>query len=193
MATRMTFAAALLALSTGPASAEPSSPRPLPITHEELGRAFEDLAGQLHGLGDRLRGHFGVGDAPRERPLVTIILNHRHELRLTPAQVQGLERIRDDFQRDAVKLEADQRVAQMDLAALLRADPVDLAKVEAKVREIERLKGDLRIGRVRAIERGKAMLTPEQRTRLQALAPDPAVSRSRAGSPASPPPPPHQI
>jgi hypothetical protein len=188
----MLAGAALLALSGGPVAAEPSSPRPVPVTHEELGRAFEDLAGQLHGLGDRLRGHFGVGDAARERPLVTIILSHRHELGLTSAQVQGLERIRDDFQRDAIKLDADQRVAQMDLAALLRADPVDLAKVEAKVREIERLRSDLRIGRIRAVERGKALLTPEQRAKLQALAPDPAVPRSRAGSPPNPAPP-HQI
>ena len=185
--------AALLALSAGPAAAEASLPRPLPVTHEELGRAFEDFAGQIHGLGDRLRGHFGVGEAPRERPLVTIILSHRHELGLTSAQVQGLEQIRDDFQREAIKLDADQRVAQMDLAALLRADPVDVAKVEAKVREIERLRGDLRIGRIRAVERGKAMLTPEQRTKLQALAPDPAAPRSRVDGPPSPPPPAHQI
>jgi Spy/CpxP family protein refolding chaperone len=184
--------AALLALSSAPAVADPSLPRPFPVTHEALGRAFEDLAGQIHGLGDRLRGHFGAGEAPRERPLVTIILSHRQELGLSSAQVQGLERIRDDFQREAIKLDADQRVAQMDLAALLRADPVDLAKVEAKVREIERLRSDLRIGRIRAVERGKAILTPEQRTKLQALAPDPAVPRTRAGDPPSPPRP-HQI
>ena len=189
----MLSGAAVLALSAGPVAAEPSSPRPAPVTHEELGRAFEDFAGQVHGLGDRLRGYFGVGEAPRERPLVTIILSHRHELGLTSAQVQGLEQIRDDFQREAIKLDADQRVAQMDLAALLRADPVDVAKVEAKVREIERLRGDLRIGRIRAVERGKAMLTPEQRTKLQALAPDPAAPRSRVDGPPSPPPPAHQI
>ena len=188
----MLGAVALLALSSGPACAETPIGPVLPVTHDEIGRAFEDLAGQLHGLGDRLRGHFGLGDAPRERPLVSIILSHRAELGLTTAQVQGLERIRDDFQREAIKLDADQRVAQMDLAALLRAEPVDLPKVEAKVREIERLKSDLRIGRIRAVERGKAMLTPEQRAKLQALAPDPAAPRSRAGSPPSPLPP-HQI
>jgi Spy/CpxP family protein refolding chaperone len=180
---------ALLAAWSAPAGAEGPVREPRPVTHEELGRAFEDLAGQLHGLGDRLRGHFGVGDAARERPLVTIMLNHRHELGLSPAQVQGLERIRDEFQRDAIKLEADQRVAQMDVAALLRADPVDVPKVEAKVREVERLRGDLRIGRIRAVERGKALLSPEQRAKLQALAPEPASSTPRAGSPLNPAPP----
>jgi Spy/CpxP family protein refolding chaperone len=46
---------------------------------------------------------------------------------------------------------------------------MDLVKVEAKVREVSQLRADLRIARLRAIEQGKAVLTPEQRTRLQAV------------------------
>ncbi len=171
--------AAALAL-TSPAAAQPQATAPVPVTHEELGRAFDDLAGQIHGLGDRFRGHF-TPDAGPDRPLISIMLDHRQELGLTAAQTQQLERIRSDFQREAIKLDADQRVAQMDLAALLRADPVDMPKVEAKVREIERLRADLRLGRIRAVEQGKALLTAEQRTKLQALAPDPATPLPRAG------------
>jgi Spy/CpxP family protein refolding chaperone len=180
--------AAALAL-TSPAAAQPQVP--VPVTHEELGRAFDDLAGQIHGLGDRFRGHF-TPDAGPERPLISIMLDHRQELGLTAAQTQQLERIRTDFQRDAIKLDADQRVAQMDLATLLRADPVDMPKVEAKVREIERLRADLRLGRIRAVEQGKALLTAEQRTKLRALAPDPDSARPRAGRIPAPPPLPPQ-
>lgn len=182
--------AAALAL-TAPAAAQPQVPAPVPVTHEELGRAFDELAGQLHGLGDRVRGHF-TPDAGPERPLISIMLDHRQELGLTAAQTQQLERIRTDFQRDAIKLDADQRVAQMDLAALLRADQVDMSKVESKVREIERVRADLRLGRIRAVEQGKALLTAEQRTKLQALAPEPATPRPRAGRTPVPPPPPPQ-
>ena len=46
---------------------------------------------------------------------------------------------------------------------------MDLAKVETKVREVAQLRADLRIARLRAVEQGKAVLTPEQRTRLQAM------------------------
>src|SRR5712692_539381 len=107
-----------------------------PATHEELGRALDDLAGQVRGLGDRWRGHFS--DPAGERPLITIILAHREDLGLSPAQLQTLERLRAEFQREAIKRDADLRVAEMDLAALLKADPVDLSKAEGKIREIER-------------------------------------------------------
>jgi Spy/CpxP family protein refolding chaperone len=92
-----------------------------------------------------------------------------------PAQVEGLERLRLDFQRQAIKQVADRRVAELDLATLLRPDPtdptkaVDLSRVEASVHEIERLRADLEISRIRTIEQGKALLTPEQRTKLTAL------------------------
>jgi len=155
----------------------------IPVTHEEMGRAFDDLTAHLHGLGERFRRYFHPGDAGPERPLVTFMLDHRAELALTPPQVQELERIRSDFQKEAIKLDADQRVAEMDVATLLRADPVDVNKVEAKIREAERLKADLRVGRVRAIVLGKAQLTPEQRARLAAMLGEPSAQRPRADTP----------
>jgi Spy/CpxP family protein refolding chaperone len=100
---------------------------------------------------------------------------HREDLGLTPTQVEGLERLRLDFQRQAIKQVADQRVAELDLATLLRPDPtdptkaVDLSRVEATVHEIERLRADLEISRIRTIEQGKALLTPDQRAKLAAL------------------------
>ena len=53
--------------------------------------------------------------------------------------------------------------------SLRRTDPVDLAKVEAKVREIEKMRADGRIARIRADEQGKAQLTTDQREKLKAL------------------------
>jgi len=160
-----------LMLPASPAAADDI----VPATHEEMGRAFDDFAVQLHALGERFRRHFTLGDTGPERPLVTYMLDHRTDLALTPIQVQELERIRSDFQKEAIKLDADQRVAEMDVASLLRADPVDTGRVEAKIRESERLKADFRVGRVRAIERAKAQLTPEQ-----------PAARPRAGSPPAP-------
>ena len=46
---------------------------------------------------------------------------------------------------------------------------MDLAKAEAKIREVAQLRADLRIARLRAIEQGKAVLTAEQRSRLQTV------------------------
>jgi Spy/CpxP family protein refolding chaperone len=57
----------------------------------------------------------------------------------------------------------------MDLNGLLVADKIDMAKIEAKVREIERLRSDLRIARIRTIQKGKEVLTADQRKKLQEL------------------------
>jgi len=130
----------LVALMIPAAPAAPSDV--IPVTHEEMGRAFDDFAAHLHGLGERFRRHFTLGEAGPERPLVTYMLDHRSDLALTPAQVEELERIRGDFQKEAIKLDADQRVAEMDVASFLRTDPVDIGRVEARIREAERLNGE---------------------------------------------------
>jgi Spy/CpxP family protein refolding chaperone len=57
----------------------------------------------------------------------------------------------------------------MDLNALLIVEKVDMGKVEAKVREIERMRGDLRIARIRTIQKGKEVLNVDQRKKLQEL------------------------
>lgn len=178
---------AILTLAVPAAAAGPPGPAGAlaPAAHEELGRAFEDLAGQFHGLGSRFREHFLPGD-PADRPLITLMLHYRSELALTAPQVEALERLRTDFQREAIRRDADLRVAEMDLAALRRREPVDLGQVEAKVREIERLRADQRLARIRAIEQGRAQLTPEQRDRLRGLLAESSLSTPQRGMPRGP-------
>jgi Spy/CpxP family protein refolding chaperone len=108
------------------------------------------------------------------------MLDHREKLELSPSQIETLEKLRNDFQRQAIRLDADLKVAEMDLAQLLRADAADMEQVESKVREIEKFKGDLRIARLRAIEAGKSVLTKEQRAKLKELLGDSPYGRSHA-------------
>jgi Spy/CpxP family protein refolding chaperone len=105
----------------------------------------------------------------RERPLLSLALRNRGALGLSADQVRTLEGLIDRFRKDA-----DQRVSQIEagereLASLLDADPADMAKVEAKVREIETQRADLRIARIRTIQEGRTALTPEQRKKLGEL------------------------
>jgi Spy/CpxP family protein refolding chaperone len=155
---------------------------------EEAGRLADQLAGRLGTLGAELvqrmpqwPGGMGSRGGPRgemtapmrggpaDRPLITIMLHHRAELGLSADQVTRLETLRGDFTREAIRRGADIRIAELDLASLLEQDPVDLAKVETKVREVSQLRADLRISRLRTLEQGKAVLTPEQRARLQTM------------------------
>ncbi len=178
MHTKAFWLAILLApCLAGPAWAE--APGVSPVTHDEIGGLIEGMAGQFQSLGDRLRGHLAGMPPGRERPLISIMLGHRDELALSPAQVQALERLRTDFQKDAIRREAEIRVAETDVSALLEAEPVDLAKVEASVRQAERQRAELRVARIRVIEEGKAQLTPEQRAKLARLVADPAPPSAR--------------
>jgi Spy/CpxP family protein refolding chaperone len=104
-----------------------------------------------------------------QRPLITIMLDNRHELGLSPEQVEDLENLRDEYQREAIRYEADIRIAEIDLQKLLKAEAVDLEQIKVKLQEIEHLKVELRLARIRAIEQGKALLSPEQHGKLQAL------------------------
>jgi len=135
----------------------------------EVLRAWEQRnAGRLRAI--CYRPNRGKGCAVR-----TGMLAARGEVRmfadagLSAAQIESLERLRAEFQRDAIRRDADLRVAEMDLAALLRTDTVDLVAAEAKVREIERLRAETRLARIRAIEEGKMQLTVEQRAKLRTL------------------------
>lgn len=168
----------------GPARAE----APRLTLFEEAGRLVDQMAEHLRGLAAQVEpyrhhqqqgggpggGRFGPGRgdpaaSPAERPLITIMLHHRAELGLTPEQVGRLEALRGEFTREAIRRDAEIRIAELDVATLLAQDPVDLASAEAKIREVAQLRAELRVARLRTIEQGKGVLTPEQKTRLQGV------------------------
>jgi hypothetical protein len=113
-----------------------------------------------------------------ERPLISIMLHYRHDLELSPQQVHDLEELRDRYLREGVRYDADLRIAEMELERLLKADLVDLEQVKVKLQEIEHLKTEIRFSRIRTIEQGKELLSPEQYEKLQSLLGESGYSRS---------------
>ena len=111
----------------------------------------------------------GFGHGHRRPSFVRMVLMNRQELGLTPQQVDSLRKLGMDSRRAAIRRSADLQIAQVDLLGLRLSDPVDMGKVEAKVREIEKFKGDGRIAAIRTAEDAKAQLTAEQREKLRSL------------------------
>ncbi len=185
----LSFAALILAPALPAAAAEP--PAATPAAQEELSQHFDNMPREAHGMGHGWRGHFRGRDGFGGRPIISLALRYRQELGLSPAQVETLERLRDDFRREAIRRGAEIRVANLDLSALTRTDvadvgkQVDMGKVEAKVRELERLRAEQRLARIRTIEAGKAQLTPEQRTKLGTLLAESRLRWRGAGTPAA--------
>ena len=135
------------------------------LTPESIGRRLRDLL-------ERLKENYTFEISAAERAPISLMLRHRERLGLTADQIKQLEQLRNDFAKESIRSEANLRIAEMDLTSLLEAQAVDMAQVEAKIREIERTRGDLRIARVRSIEKGKSQLTAEQRRKLQELQAD---------------------
>jgi Spy/CpxP family protein refolding chaperone len=120
-----------------------------------------------HGWHRRAKAHrFSLGG---------LALRHQKELALTSAQVESLRKLGTDARREAIKRQTDRRLAELDLRALMAPDPADpdkprdLSRIETKVREIEKLRGDERVARFKNLEQSRQVLTAEQREKLRTL------------------------
>ena len=175
--TRSTLASVLGALALGvtlPAAAEPPAD---PQVAQAAPTSGTPQWGHRRDGGQSMRGHHGWqrrATAHRFSP-ARVALRYQKELALTPAQIDGLRKLSIDSRRDAIKRQAEVRLAQLDLGTLMMPDaadpdkPRDMAKIEAKVRDIEKLRGDAKIARIRTLEQSRQVLTPEQREKLRAL------------------------
>jgi len=140
-----------------------------------LGQADERVRRQARGTWER-GGALRQQRMGPEAPWITIILRNRDRLQLTSEQAATLEKLRSDFEREAIRKQADLRIVELDLRRLLTGEPVDLAQVKTKLEEAARLNTDLRYARIETLEKGKAVLTAEQRDKLRALTSAPRSS-----------------
>jgi Spy/CpxP family protein refolding chaperone len=148
-----------------------------PAFHEEMGQAWGVLGRELQEFFHLWQEHFGSTGTREEGPPVSLIIRNREKLGLSSEQVRSLERLRKDFEKESIRKEADIRVAKMDLDDLLAAQPVEMTKVEAKVRDIERLRADLRFARIRTVQKGKEQLSADQRRKLEELLSESQLTR----------------
>jgi len=125
--------------------------------------------GMERPMGRMMPGGRGDHERPHESPLVTLILDHSQELGLSPEQEEKLRDLRTAFSKDAIRRDAEIRVAEIDLDSLLEQSVWDTAKIETQVKQIATLQGELRLARIRTIAAGRALLSPEQLEKLRQL------------------------
>jgi Spy/CpxP family protein refolding chaperone len=122
--------------------------------------------GWQRSIGHSQPGHSHSGHRPS---FIGMLLRNQQQLGLTAQQVDSLRKLGMDSRRAEIRRSADRQIAQLDLMSLRGSDPMDMGKVEAKVREIEKLKGDGTIARIRTADVAKGQLTPEQKEKLKGL------------------------
>ena len=93
-------------------------------------------------------------------------LNHPEHLTLTAKQKADLGRLKE--KTVLAKTSAQRKIdeGEQELWILTSADEPDAAKIEAKIRDIEKLRGDQRMVLIRAVGDAAKLLTDEQRQAL---------------------------
>ena len=111
-------------------------------------------------------------------------LDHPQHIALSTEQQMQLNQIKEQAALDKASADRSVQEAEQDLWSLTAADQPDNAQIEAKVAEIEKIKGDARLRFIGAIGGAARILSDQQRGSLTGFAPpSPAVSAAPAAAP----------
>lgn len=118
----------------------------------------------------------------------SFFLDHPQHITLSTEQQTSLNRIKEKALLD--RATADRRIeeAEQQLWTLTAAASPDAAKIEAKVREIEKMRGDQRLAFIRAVGEAGKVLTADQRAAVLGTKP-PAKQATGNAAPAAKPDP----
>ena len=109
-------------------------------------------------------------------------LDHPTHITLTTAQQAALNQAKEQALLAKSTADRASMQAEQELWALTALDQPDAAKIEAKIREIEKVKGDERLAFIRAVGDASKILTDEQRKVLTGFA-QPAAAPAAAMAP----------
>src|SRR5579871_1367733 len=93
-------------------------------------------------------------------------LDHPEHITLSPDQATKLAKIRDDAMLARSDFERKITAAEEQLWQLTASDQPSFSSIEAKTREIDKLRGDERLAFIRAVGEAAKVLTDEQRKSL---------------------------
>lgn len=96
------------------------------------------------------------------------LLKHAKEFELTQEQISKLKAIQLDFKRSEARLEADTKVAKLELHALLDEEQADLKAIQAKVEQLKKAEGACLFEAIKSKRTAMALLTPDQREKDRA-------------------------
>ena len=129
--------------------------------------AFPSFADEGHG-------HMGHGSHDQEDQhdqgghYLKHVLKHAKEIGLTPEQIGKLKALQLDFNRTEARLEADVKVAKLELHALVEDDQADLNAIQTKVDQLKKAEAACLFTAIKSKRNAMATLTPDQREKERA-------------------------
>lgn len=113
-------------------------------------------------------GHDQDAQGDHSGHYLTHLLKHAKEIGLTPEQIGKLKALQLDFKRTEAKLEADTKIAKLELHALMEDEQADLNAIQTKVEQLKKTEGACLFEAIKSKRTAMAMLTPEQREKDRA-------------------------
>lgn len=122
------------------------------------------------------KGYGGHGDGamhpgPHQGAMKFIkhILKFKEGMSLTADQEQQLHAIKTSYKKTKIKMKADIQLARVDMHELLRNDKASLSEIESQMNGVHALMTKLHMADIKAKRDAKAVLTEEQRARMDAI------------------------
>jgi Spy/CpxP family protein refolding chaperone len=128
----------------------------------------------LPGIADEGHGKMGHGGHDQEEQddhsahYMKHLLKHVKEIGLTQEQIGKLKAMQLDFKRTEARLEADTKIAKLELHVLLEDEQADLTAIQAKVDQLKKAEGACLFAAVKSKRTAMALLTPDQREKDRA-------------------------
>jgi Spy/CpxP family protein refolding chaperone len=124
-----------------------------------MGGGMHGCSGMCAGMKEMCGGMMGEKGQCCKRDFFLCCKDH---LELTDEQVTSLKTMRMQFLRGDIQKDADLKLAELELKELMSADKLDMPAVEKKIKAIHGMKADKKIAHLKAFEKAKGVLTPEQ-------------------------------
>lgn len=130
------------------------------------GLADEGHGMMMHG---HMQGSHDQGEQDEQSAhYLKHLLKHAKEIGLTSEQIGKLKALQLDFNRTQVRMEADIKIAGLELHALLEEEQAELSAIQAKVDQLKKVEGALLLAAIKGKRDAMAMLTPDQRAKDRA-------------------------
>ncbi len=143
--------------------------------HTRRGGGRHSMHASGSGMGHR-KGHGDHGsgalhDRAHQKAMKFFkhMLKNKDAMSLMDEQVQQLRDLKINYKKDWIRMQADVDIAEVDLHVLLWDEKAKLADMEAQMNTVHGLMTKLHMASIKAKRDGKAVLTDEQRSRMDTM------------------------
>ena len=122
-----------------------------------------------YGSGASAHGTTHPGPHQSASEFIDHVLKFKDGMGITDNQEAALRTLETNFKKTQIKLKAQSDLANLELHELLRDDKASMSEIETKLRSVHEIKADQYLASIKARRDAKAVLSEEQRSRMDTI------------------------